>query len=148
MSCLDATGLCVGMAIVCFSGLSLLNKIAERRQCETAAYVGAMNAIACVFSLVMLQTKAGSGAVPGAVLALGVGGGIISVLCLTCVLAALRSGGPLTIVITLGNLSILIPIVFSMVFFGEKLTLQRLLGLVLFAVFVALLNWPEQEEKA
>lgn len=64
-----------------------------------------------------------------------------------CLLRALKCGGKLSIVSVIGKLSLTVPILFSMVFLGEKLSLLRMIGLGLFVLFVVLLQEPARAEQ-
>jgi uncharacterized membrane protein len=82
---------------------------------------------------------------------MGAAAGAAGVVCMSCLLHALKLGGSLSLVNIISMMSISVPIVFAMCSLGEKLTPLRALGLALFIVFVVLINEPAKarsEEEA
>ncbi len=142
--------LIIVMAILSFSLLSIIGKVAQMRGCNTAAFVGIMNAVGALISVAGIVAAGVAWKPQGLkmVALLGVAGGAAGVIGFASVLAAYRRNGNLAIVSTLVNLSLLIPIVFSVIFMGETLTATRVVGLGLFVVFVALLHDPVRERRA
>lgn len=131
----------MALTIIFFSCLSLAYKAAQAQNCSTAAFVCILNLVAAAISIAFMSAAQSSRpAVAGGILALGAVAGLASALCLGNVVLALKRNGPLAIVSTLVNLSILIPIVFATLFMGEILNWPRAAGLFLFVVFVMLLN--------
>lgn len=133
------TTLYIALTIVFFSLLSITYKLAHTKKCNTAAFVGTLNLVAASIGYAILLRQPSHPSI-GGILALGALGGLSSALCLTFLVGALRRNGPLAIVNTLINLSLLIPIVFATLFMGEHLTIPRAAGLFLFVVFVVILK--------
>lgn len=130
------------VTILAFAGLSVMYKVQQVRKCEAWVFLGALYMVGAVSSVVgLVGQKAGLHA-PLGVCVMGAAAGAAGVVCVSCLLRALRLGGNLSLVNIISMMSISIPIVFAMCFLGEKLNLLRALGLALFVVFVVLINEP------
>lgn len=77
---------------------------------------------------------------------MGVGAGAVGIISLLCFLRALKLGGSLSLVNTIVQMSLCVPIVYAVCFLREELTPMRVLGLALFVVFVVLLNGPAKPD--
>jgi uncharacterized membrane protein len=95
---------------------------------------------------VTVVSNNGIRAFPSAVLSLSVVAGIASVGSFLSQLAALKTGGKLSVINIIGNLSTLIPIIYSIVIFHEKITVTKCIGIFLFIVFIFMLNFAGKEE--
>lgn len=84
-------------------------------------------------------------AMPSTVAALALGAGIASVGGFLLHLQAIRVGAKLSLLTIIGNLSILIPIGYSMLFFQEKMSPMKWGGIFLFVVFAFLLRYAGKE---
>ena len=135
------------LTILAFAGINIMYKISQLRKCESWVFLSSMYAVACVSSVIVLFSKNDGLEMPGKVLAMGVGTGLASALCTISVLRALKVGGKLSLVTVVAKLSLSVPVVYSMLFLGEKMTRLRIIGLALFVIFVILLQEPEKAVK-
>ncbi len=136
------------ISILCFSSLSVLYKVAHKTGCKELVFIGMLNLVAALISSVnTLVVRSAWRAAPAGAITLGLLGGLAGVLGMHSMLRALKRQAPLAIISTLLNLSILIPILFATLFLGETVTLTRVVGLLLFVVFIVLLNLSRENEK-
>lgn len=134
------------LSCLCFTVLSIFTKLVEQKKLEFFTYTGFLFATACVPGFV-ISHKHLTG-LPLQVVILGAIGGVFAAGTLILFLKSLKLGGPMTVVNTLIMLSIVVPVLYSTLFLGEKLNLLRGMGLGLFVVFLALMGTSGKEDAA
>ncbi len=134
--------LSVGITVLSFAALSSAYKLSQVLKCESWVYMSGLYAVGAASGCIALVGKEGSLDVPLSVWIMGAGGGVLGISSLLCFLRAMKLGGSLSLVNTIVQVSLCVPIVYSVCFLGEKLTALRVAGLVLFVVFLLLLNEP------
>lgn len=134
--------LSMAITILAFAALSSAYKLSQVLKCESWVYMSGLYVVGAASGCLALVGKAGSLDFPLSVWIMGVGAGVLGIGSLLCFLRAMKLGGSLSLVNTIVQVSLCVPIVYAVCFLGEKLTVMRVAGLALFVVFLILLNEP------
>ncbi len=134
------------LGILCFSGFSFIVNKSQIDKCNIFSFTASLYFVGFLLCLVTVVSNNCIRAFPSAVLSLSVVAGIASVGSFLSQLAALKTGGKLSVINIIGNLSTLIPIIYSIVVFHEKITVTKYIGIFLFIVFIFMLNFAGKEE--
>lgn len=134
--------LSISITILAFAALSTAYKVSQVTKCESWVFLGGLYVVGAISSTIALAGHAGSLLFPLSVWLMSSGAAVAGMFSMFCFLGALKLGGSLSLVNTIMLMSLCVPIIYSVCFLGEKLTLMRLIGLALFVVFVVLLNGP------
>ena len=133
----------IGITITCFTILSVFYKLSERKNCNTVSFSAWLFTAAALTSLATLlkhDQVVMDRAISPWLLLMAVSSGVCAITCIGCLIKALRTGSSLSVANIFLNVSILIPILFSLFFLGEEPSLTTVLGILCFIVFVYLLN--------
>lgn len=139
--------LSISITVLAFAALSTLYKVSQATKCESWVFLGGLYVVGAVSSSLALAGHAKSLHFPLVVWLMGIGAGLAGMTSLLCFLRGLKLGGSLSLVNTIVQMSLCVPIVYGACFLGDKLTLMRGVGLALFVVFVVLLNEPVKPGK-
>jgi uncharacterized membrane protein len=130
------------VTILAFASLNVMYKVSHVRKCESWVFLGGLYAVGAASSAFGLVSQKTGFHIPAVIWVMGIGAGAMGVTCLLCLLRALKLGGKLSLVTVISQMSLSVPILYAMLVMGEKLTAMRVVGLLLFVVFVILLNEP------
>lgn len=134
------------LGILCFGSFMLIVNKSQLDKCNLFVFTGALYLTGMIFSCITVIADKKTYTFPGAVVNLAVMAGAASVIGFLFQLVALNSGGRLSVINIIGNFSSLIPIVYSIVFFNEKVGITKYIGIFLFLLFIFLLNSSNKEE--
>jgi uncharacterized membrane protein len=129
---------CMG-GVVAFSGFYLIVGQSQKKGCEALALnfvvfgVGTILAIAAALPV-------NSGQFPMKLVWIGSAIGLTAGLGLLGIIMAIRSGINVTVVNTVASLSLALPILFSLLLYGEIPTLRKSLGLTLAAISITFIQ--------
>ena len=134
------------LGILCFSGFMFIVNKSQLDKCNLFTFTGSLYLTGFLFSMFSVISSKDLQSVPPALLGLSVIAGIASVSATLFQLASLKKGGSLSVINIIGNLSALIPVIYSVVVFHEKLGITKYIGIFLFIVFIFLMNHASKEE--
>ncbi|NLY18512.1 MAG: EamA family transporter [Clostridiaceae bacterium] len=137
----------ISAGILCFSGFSFIVKKSQSDNCNIFALTASLyfaGFLLCIFKTIPVGSLFET---PSILITLSIAAGIASVGSFLSHLASLHTGGKLALVYIISNMSTLIPIAYSMIFFNEKLSITKVAGIIMFIVFIFLLN-NEMREKS
>lgn len=132
----------ITLAALGYTGLMAMYKVAKVAKCEYSVFLGGLFGIGAVSSGLGIAAAGSNLQAPLFVWLMGTAAGVLGVLTIVCLFRALGLGGNLALVNVFTSLSIVVPIVFALLFLGENLNLLRAAGLGLFVLFVVLINEP------
>lgn len=136
----------VALGILSLSSFILIVNKSQLDRCNLFAFTGAVFFTGFLLSIMSAIFNKGIHTVPPILAALAVVAGVASVSSFLFQLAAINSGGRLSVINIIGNLSTLIPIIYSITVFHEKVGITKYIGIALFIVFIFLLNYRGKEE--
>lgn len=140
-------GVWISITVLAFAALSTVYKVSQVKKCESWVFLGGLYVVGATSSCIALAGHARAFHFPVSVWLMGAGAGLVGMLSLLCFLRAMRAGGSLSLVNTIVQMSLCVPIVYAALFLGQKLTSMRVIGLALFVVFVVLLNGSAKPAK-
>jgi len=132
----------ISITILAFAALSTAYKVSQVAKCESWVFLAGLYTIGALSGTIALAGHARSLQFPLSVWMMGAGAGLVGIVSLLCFLRALKLGGSLSLVNTVVQMSLCVPIVYAVCFLREELSTLRVVGLALFVVFVVLLNEP------
>lgn|GEM_PF-1770084 len=136
----------LAVTIIALAALSTMYKVSQIRKCESWVFLGSLYTIGAIAGVAgWLKMGAGFTILPK-VLLMGFAMGAVSMSCLVCLLKALGTGGKLSLVTIISKTGISIPIIFAVIFQGERMSHARVVGLLLFVVFLVLVSEPRKVE--
>lgn len=140
------TILSIVLGILIFSGYIFILKKSQLDRCNLFAFLASVYFTGFISSTVPELVNKGIYSVPATVVILAAAAGIASIGSSLLQLVSINMGGKLSVINVISNLYILIPIVYSFVFFHEIVSLTKCTGILLFVAFVFLLNYSGQKE--
>jgi uncharacterized membrane protein len=132
----------ISITILAFAALSTAYKVSQVTRCESWVFLAGLYTIGALSGTIALAGHTRSLQFPLSVWMMGAGAGLVGISSVLCFLRAMKLGGSLSLVNTIMQMSLCVPIIYAVCFLGERLTLMRVIGLALFVVFVMLLNEP------
>lgn len=133
------------LGIFCFSTFMFIINKSQLDKCNLYVFTGSLYLTGFLISVVTAIPNKDIHAVPMALVSLAVIAGIASVSGFLFQLASLKSGGRLSIINIISNMSTLIPVIYSIMFFHEEIGIMKVIGILLFIVFILLLNNTSKE---
>jgi drug/metabolite transporter (DMT)-like permease len=134
------------LGILCFSSFTFIINKSQLDKCNLFVFTGSVYLTGFVISAGTVILNKSIHAVPSAVMSLSVLAGVASVSGFIFQLVSLKTGGSLSIINIIGNMSTLIPIIYSIVVFHEEIGITKYIGIFLFIVFILLINNTIKEE--
>lgn len=131
--------------ILCFSGFSFIAKKSQLDGCNIFSFTASLYFTGFVLCFIKTMPGINYTETPSILIVLSIAAGIASAGGFLFQLASLRSGGKLALLIIISNMSTLILIAYSVIIFKESISLTKITGIILFVIFLFILNSAMRE---